>query len=103
MSGTAPAHAPAPPPGHAVAARRRRTVATVALALVVATVVALLLAQSAGAVHLPLLGGTGGQPPGTGPATHPGAARATDAGQPTPANRSSSVTSTPPTRLRASR
>lgn len=103
MNGTVPAHAPAPASAPVDAARRRRTVATVALALVVATVVALLLAQSAGAVHLPLLGGTGGQPPGTGPAAHPAAARAPDAGQPIPANRSSSVTSTPPTRLRASR
>jgi hypothetical protein len=39
--------------------RRARVVATIALLVVVATVVALLLAQSAGAIHVGFLGSGG--------------------------------------------
>ena len=61
-----------PVPAHAAEGGRRRlrSATVVALALVVATVVALLLAQSAGAVHLSILGGTGASPARVGPPAH---------------------------------
>jgi hypothetical protein len=66
----------------------------VALVLVLATCVALVLAQSAGLIDLPLLGQPGGQAAGGG--------RSPAVASYSPANRSSSSTSVGPTRLRAS-
>lgn len=49
-----------PPARAATGLERWQPVLVVLVALVLATAVALVLAQSAGAIHLPFLGGTGG-------------------------------------------
>jgi hypothetical protein len=65
-AGVTPAHAAGAADG-----RRWRTVLVMVLALAAAAVVALLLAQSAGAVHLPVLGGAGAGPAAPRPPAHP--------------------------------
>lgn len=83
---------------------RRRTVLVALLVAVLATCVALVLAQSAGLIDLPVLGQANGQPgaapPGAGGVLRVAPGRA---GPPySPAKRSSSSTSVASTWLRAS-
>lgn len=89
-----------------------RTILVMVLVLVLATCVALVLAQSAGAIDLPLLGGANGQSAPAVPVTAPPSATLTATldrlGAPPgswadyrPAKRSSSPVSIGPTRLRA--